>query len=109
MISTTCVNSRSLFQCPCASHSVKPGKRGVLAEAGEHPIRVALDDGGVPHGRADERFRDGAIEELHERSVIAGGVEEAARLGVHAELRPRPDLEDLFERAEAAGERDETV
>src|SRR5947209_7295441 len=83
--------------------------RDVLAETGEHPIGIALDDGCVPHVRADERFRDGAIEELHERSVVAGGVEEAARLGVHAELCPRPDLEDLFERAEAAGERDETV
>src|ERR1043166_7606384 len=172
MISTTCVNSFSVFQCPCASHSVNPGKRGVitsstkflhsialitpfgrlvpkynvsrsctstrwphaastnastnalrlitmnpplhrgryvLAKPREHAIGIGVDDGGIAHVRPDERLGNRAVEELHERSVIAGGVEEAARLGVHAELRPRPDLEDLFERAEAAGERDEAV
>src|SRR5689334_6389778 len=122
MISTTCVNSRSLFQCPCASHSVNPGKRGVItwstklrhstslitpfgrfvpkynvsrsctstrwphatstnasttalrfiamnpllhggrnvvAEAGEDPLGIVIDDCGVAHVGTDERFADG--------------------------------------------------
>jgi hypothetical protein len=56
-----------------------------------------------------KRFVDGSIEELHQQRIVTADVEKPARLAMHPELRPGPDLEDLFERAEAAGEGDETI
>ena len=59
--------------------------------------------------RADEPFGDRVIEEGDERVVEAVDVQQPERLGVQAELRPRGDLDDLFDGAEAAGQRDEAV
>jgi hypothetical protein len=44
-----------------------------------------------------------------QRVIEAVDVQQAERLGVQAELRPRPDLEELLQRAEASGEREERV
>jgi len=41
--------------------------------------------------------------------MVAAGVEHAARLGVAAEHRPGPHLEQFLEAAQAAGQRDECV
>ena len=53
--------------------------------------------------------RDGVVEERGEPVVVAGGVEHAERLVVEAELAPGVDLDQLLERADPAGERDERV
>ena len=57
----------------------------------------------------DEALLDGVVEEAHEAVEVAAHVEEAERLGVQAELVPRVDLEQLLERADPAGQRDEGV
>ena len=48
-------------------------------------------------------------EELPEPVPVAFHVEDADRLGVNPELRPREDLEGLLEGAQASGQRDEAV
>ncbi|MNX78556.1 hypothetical protein D3C86_1101550 [compost metagenome] len=58
---------------------------------------------------ADEGFFDGVVHELHQRIVIPRDVQQPAGLLVHVQLRPGPDLEELFERAGAAGQGDEPV
>jgi len=51
-----------------------------------------------------QKFRgDCVIEKRHQSRVEPIHVEKSDRLRVHAELRPRPDFEDFFERAEASG------
>ena len=57
----------------------------------------------------DEALGDGAIEEGLERREVAADVEQADRLGVELELRPRQHLGQLLERAEAARQGDERV
>src|ERR1043165_3908107 len=84
-------------------------RRGVAGEAPQERVRIALEDGRAAHLRPDKPLPRAVVEERRERRVVAGDVEEAARLLVHAELRPRPDLEDLLDRAEAAGKGDEAV
>ena len=49
------------------------------------------------------------VDEAHQRVVIAGHIEQAHRLGVVAQLLPRPHLEDLFHGADAPGQRQEGV
>jgi hypothetical protein len=50
---------------------------------------------------------DHVVEDGEQGVVVAGDVEETAGFSVLAELRPGKNLEELFERAGAAGERDE--
>src|SRR5678816_2982828 len=57
----------------------------------------------------EEPFRHGMIEERDQLIEVAGHVEYAARLAVESELRPRQHLGELFEGADAAGERHEGV
>jgi hypothetical protein len=50
------------------------------------------------------------VVEKGEQSVeVAVDVQQAARLGVQAQLRPRQDLEELLESASAAGQGDERI
>jgi hypothetical protein len=44
-----------------------------------------------------------------QRVIEAVDVQQAERFGVQAELSPRPDLEELLQRAEASEEREERV
>ena len=62
-----------------------------------------------PVPRAEETLFDRVVEVGHQRRVETGDVEQAERLGVQPELRPGRDLDELLERPEAAGQRDETV
>jgi len=57
----------------------------------------------------DEAFRHGMVQERHQRIVVGGDVEQAARLAVKPELAPGPDLEQLIHGARASGQRDEAV
>ncbi|KDB68842.1 tripartite tricarboxylate transporter family receptor, partial [Bordetella bronchiseptica B20-10725633] len=87
------------------------GNRGrdVAGEVVQQGCRVVVDG---EHGamlRAHEGFIHRVIQELTQQVVIAGDIEQAAWLLVHAQLRPGPDFEDLFQRARAAGQGDETV
>ena len=59
--------------------------------------------------RAQEALGDRVVEHRGEPVVVAAHVEQAARLGVQAELGPGRDLEELLERPEAAGQRHERV
>src|SRR5688572_2017078 len=58
-----------------------------------------------PHETLGERV----VEKLEQRRVEAGHVEETVRLAMKPELAPRPDLGELLERAEPAGQRHERV
>jgi len=58
---------------------------------------------------SQEAFGDGRVEEGKEPAPVVPDVEEADRLGVQAELRPRQDLTQLVERAHAAGQHQEGV
>ena len=57
----------------------------------------------------DEALCDGVVEELQQVIVEAADVEQADGLRVEFELGPGEDFGELFERAEAAGQGDETV
>src|SRR5947208_1491938 len=59
--------------------------------------------------RPHEALPDGVAEHPLEPVPVALDVEDADGLPVDPELRPRQDLERLFEGAEAAGKRDEPV
>lgn len=58
---------------------------------------------------ADEAFVDQVVEEGQQRIVETVHFEQAQRLGVVAQLAPGPDLEQLFQGAEPAGQGDEGV
>lgn len=52
---------------------------------------------------------DGVIEHREQRRVIVENVDDPAGLQVQAELAPRQDLEEFFERSKSAGKCDECV
>jgi hypothetical protein len=60
-------------------------------------------------GRGDEALARGGVQHGGERCEVARHVEDAARLGMDAELGPGDDLEELVEGAVAAGKHDEGV
>lgn len=59
--------------------------------------------------RREEVLRDHAVEEGEQRRVVAGDLEQAARLVVEAEQAGGPELEELLEGPEAARKGDEGV
>ena len=74
-------------------------RRGAIAgEAVEEACGVVADDQHRAVRFLHEPLRHRVVEEGDEPVEVAGDVQEAARLGVEAELRPRPCLEDLLER-----------
>src|SRR5918997_1681992 len=72
--------------------------RWVLFYEDELPV-LPLQEGPVDH----------LVEDREQRVVVAGDVQQAARLGVLAELGPGQDLEELLEGAVAPGEGDEAL
>ena len=78
-------------------------------ERGEQVVEVVADGQQRAHLRAQEALLHGVVEEGDERLVVARHVQQPQRLGVDAQLRPGVDLEELLERADAAGQRDEGV
>jgi uncharacterized protein (TIGR00730 family) len=86
------------------AHRRLPGVEPI--EQGREVV-VAEEDPAVALG--NEALPDGVVEERLERREVAVDVEQADRLGVEVELRPRQDLGQLLERAEAAGQRQERV
>src|SRR5690349_4540678 len=57
----------------------------------------------------DEALLDRALDERMERIEVSGDVEDADRLRVETELRPRDDLEELLEHPEPTRQGDEAV
>ena len=55
----------------------------------------------------DEPGLDLPVEEVDQRREESRYVEQTAGLAVKPELRPAPDFEQLLERADAAGQRNE--
>jgi hypothetical protein len=84
-------------------------RRLPCVEAAQEGFGVGADHGDVAMLFFHEALAHGAVEELHERREEAVHVEEAERFLMQPELRPRPHFENLFERAEAAGECDEGI
>ena len=93
--------SRSIHLC---SVTGSPG-----LERGQQVVEVVADRQQRARLRAQEALLHGVVEEGDERLVVARDVQQPQRLGVDAELRPGVDLEELLERADAAGQRDEGV
>ena len=73
--------------------------------------RVRLRRGEQPRALRDrqEPLGDGVVEERGEPVVVAGDVEHAERLVVQPQLAPGVDLDQLLERPDPAGQRDERV
>src|SRR4051812_36524686 len=88
-----------------------------LADLGGRPALERLEQllrrgGDVQRGAmllAQEALPDGVVEQRGQAVVVAADVEDAHRLVVQAELAPGVDLDQLLERAGAAGERDERI
>ena len=78
-------------------------------ERGQEVVEVVADRQQRAHLPAQEALLHGVVEEGDERLVVARHVQQPQRLGVDAQLRPGVDLEELLERADAAGQRDEGV
>ena len=93
--------SRSIHLCS--------GDRLGGLERGQEVVEVVADRQQRAHLRAQEALLHGVVEEGDERLVVARHVQQPQRLGVDAQLRPGVDLEELLERADAAGQRDEGV
>ena len=75
----------------------------------DHQVRIVRHDQHLAVLARQEAFRQRVIEVVGEPVEEARDVQQPARLAVVAELRPGQRLEQLVERAVAAGERDEGV
>jgi len=60
-------------------------------------------------GGSDEPLGDRHVEPREEQAPVVADIEQADRLAVELELRPRHDLGQLFERPEPTGQRDERI
>ena len=75
----------------------------------DHWTGFAFDEQHFTNARAQEFFGVHVIEEARQTRIEARDVEQGAGLGVQSEMAPGPDFEQFFERADAAGQRDEAV
>src|SRR5207249_2356241 len=83
--------------------------RLVAGEGGEQAVDgLAPDEEAAVRG-PHEAVLHRAVHERHEGREVAFHVQQADRLAVDAELAPGDRLEQLVERAEAPGQRDESV
>ncbi len=79
------------------------------AERVEQRRRIVADAHQSHLPFAHEAFAHAVGQELQQGVVVAARIEDADRLVVVAELAPGPDLEQLLEGADAAGQGDEGV
>src|SRR5438034_1097090 len=84
-------------------------RRLVAFEASEQRARVALDHDHRTVHFAHEFLLDRAIQKLQQWIETTRDVEQPARLLMHPELPPGPDLEELLQRPDPAGKRDKSV
>jgi hypothetical protein len=75
----------------------------------EERVGLLLDEDHAAVDGLQKRFVDHVVKEVQQAVVKSLRVKERAGLGVAAELPPGPDLENLLQSADAAGQRDEGI
>ena len=78
-------------------------------EFAEQIVRFVSNYDEVAVLRTEKLLLDRMVDKRQQPIEIAGHVEDAVRLPVETELTPRPDLEELLETAQTAGQEHERV
>ncbi len=100
------------YSCPIAAADFElraPLRAQTALQHRQDVLRAVGDHAGDLELRADEADTAHLVEEPHERIPEAGDIGEKHRLLVAPELRPGHLLDQLLQRADAAGQRDEGV
>ena len=102
---------RALRLPQVVERSTHLGNTGACArfEFPEQIRRILGNDDEAAMLRAEEPLLRRMVEKRQQRIEVSGHVEDAVRLPVQTELPPRPDFEELFEAAQAAGKKHEGI
>src|SRR6185369_10204168 len=106
---TTATRPTSALRLIAAKPEARRRRRAPGGEPVEQPDGVVVDEEGVGMVGMDESCFHAVRQEAPEAGPVPVHVERADGLHVYAELRPGEHLQELLERAQAAGQREEAV